>query len=161
MTKPEWLAILAWYKNIQQIENVPDANYTITMYERLRNYDARLIAYAVERLVETEECYFNKYPSLAQIIKYKPDLSYEYREIKNKADELRGLLSKKTPSTHWSFEYETKRKNYLIRYFTGKNQTTISSDELNKGVARKVIGAINDFFKDDKTPLLSKPKETK
>lgn len=147
MTKKEWTDILAYYKTMFQLEQLPDANYTTAMYAELKNYDARFIAFAVKQIIATEMTTYNKYPMLSQIYANLPDLSWEKQEIAEKKQELQKLLENPVPERHWSYQYHKNQIRQLTTWFTGTPKEDITLEELTDAEAIKMQQCINDFFK--------------
>lgn len=161
MKKSEWLNILAYHKNMFQLEHLPDAGYVAAMYEELKNYDARFVAYAVNRIAHTESTSFNRYPLLAQINQNLPDFSYERRELADKAARLKRLLSERYRSGHVFYDMTKKEIRNLSYFFTGVEKENITPEEIDTAVEIKLGNAIDQFFNAPTIKQISQIKDKK
>ena len=161
MKKAEWLNILAYHKNMFQLEHLPDAGYVAAMYEELKKYDARFVAYAVNRIAHTEATSFNRYPLLAQIIQNMPDFFYFLRELMDKSDRLKQLIAEKYPTGHPFNEFNRKEIRRLSYDLFGSIKDGITTQEIDRAVERKFNDVIECFFNTSTTKQLTNIKDVK
>lgn len=161
MKKSEWLNILAYHKNMFQLEHLPDAGYVAAMYEELKNYDARFVAYAVNRIAHTESTSFNRYPLLAQINQNLPDFSYERRELAGKADKLKQLLGEHYRPGHVFYEMTQKEIKSLSYFFTDTAKENITPAEIDTAVEIKLGEIIDQFFNAPTVKQIAQLKDKK
>lgn len=161
MKKCEWLNILAYYKKMFQLDHLPDTEYTAAMYDELRNYDTRFVAYAVNQIVRTDTTSFNRYPLLAQIMQNMPDFSYEKRELMDKSDRLKQLIAEKYPTGHPFNEFNRKEIRRLSYDLFGSIKDGITTQEIDRAVERKFNDVIECFFNTSTTKQLTNIKDVK
>lgn len=139
----ELTSFLVYYKALAQIDDLPAPEYIEAMYNELKDYDSRYIQYAFTQ-VSRNEMTFNKYPLLAQILKYIPDFSIDKGFIADDAREIKKYIGRLKPGA-WDYDSNIGHIAYYSRQL-GSDTPLMTESAVDEQCKKAFAQVENNFF---------------